>query len=138
MPDLTSKGAEALCGPSAQHAVRQAKVLADNVLARVRGEEMREYRHKYAGSVAGLGLFQGAAEVYGIKLKGFPAWLLHRIYHLSKVPSFSRKARILGDWLMELPLRRQVVALGELHDPRSEFVKAANTRGIPQERRSAG
>lgn len=138
VPDLTSKGAEALCGPSAQHAVRQAKVLADNLLARIRDQEMQEYRHKYAGSVAGLGLFQGAAEVYGIKLKGFPAWLLHRVYHLSKVPSFSRKARILGDWFMELPLRRQVVALGELHDPRSEFVKAANTRGIPQERRSAG
>lgn len=138
VPDLTSSDPEALCGPSAQHAVRQARTLADNVLARLRGEPRTDYRHKYAGSVAGLGLFQGAAEVYGIKLKGFPAWLLHRVYHLGKMPTASRKIRILGDWLMGLPLRRQVVALGELHDPRSEFVKAANTRGLPSERTRAG
>lgn len=138
VPDLTSKEADATCGPSAQHAVRQARVLADNVLAQLRGQPLSEYRHRYAGSVAGLGLFQGAAEVYGIKLKGFPAWLLHRIYHLAQIPTSSRKIRVLADWLMGLPLRRQTVALGELHDPRSEFVKAANTRGLPSERSRAG
>lgn len=58
--------------------------------------------------------------------------LLHRCYHLAKMPTASHKARILGDWLLELPFRRQVVALGELHDPRAEFVKAANTRGLPK------
>lgn len=138
VPDLTSDDPDALCGPSAQHAVRQANTLADNVLALLRGHELRDYRHRYAGSVAGLGLFQGAAEVYGIKLKGLPAWLLHRVYHLAKIPTTSRKLRILGDWLMELPLRRQTVALGELHDPRAEFVKAANTRGLPSEHGRAG
>jgi NADH dehydrogenase len=138
VPDLTAKEPGATCGPSAQHAVRQAKVLADNVLAQLRGQPLTTYRHKYAGSVAGLGLFQGAAEVYGIKLKGFPAWLLHRVYHLAKIPTASHKARVLADWLMGLPLRRQTVALGELHDPRSEFVKAANTRGLPSEHRRAG
>lgn len=132
VPDLTSDDPQALCGPSAQHAVRQAATLADNVVSRLRGDGLAEYRHEYAGSVAGLGLFQGAAEVYGIKLKGFPAWLLHRVYHLMKMPTAARKGRILGDWLLELPFRRQVVALGELHDPRSEFVMAANTRGLPK------
>ncbi|QIZ36116.1 NAD(P)/FAD-dependent oxidoreductase [Saccharopolyspora sp. ASAGF58] len=132
VPDLTSSDPDALCSPSAQHAIRQAKVLADNILAMLRGEQLLNYKHKYAGSVAGLGLFQGAAEVYGVKLKGFPAWLLHRGYHLMRMPTASHKARILGDWLMELPFPRQVVALGELHDPRAEFVKAANTRGLPR------
>ncbi|MGW3470196.1 NAD(P)/FAD-dependent oxidoreductase [Saccharopolyspora sp. NPDC000995] len=132
VPDLTSSDPDALCSPSAQHAVRQAKVLADNILAMLRGERLVNYKHKYAGSVAGLGLFQGAAEVYGVKLKGLPAWLLHRGYHLVRMPTASHKARILGDWLMELPFPRQVVALGELHDPRAEFVKAANTRGLPK------
>ncbi|MFR9732045.1 NAD(P)/FAD-dependent oxidoreductase [Saccharopolyspora sp. MS10] len=138
VPDLTSDDPEALCGPSAQHAVRQAKVLADNVVAHLRGQEQTDYRHRYAGSVAGLGLFQGAAEVYGIKLKGLPAWLLHRVYHLAKLPTFRLKARVLGDWLLELPLRRQTVALGELHDPRAEFVRAANTRGLPSGHGRAG
>jgi NADH dehydrogenase len=138
VPDLTSSDPAALCAPSAQHAVRQARTLADNIVALLRGREMTDYRHKYAGSVAGLGLFQGAAEVYGIRLKGMPAWLLHRAYHLAKMPTLQRKGRILGDWLLELPFRRQVVALGELHDPRSEFVKAANTRGLPSEHGRAG
>ncbi|GAB3285013.1 NAD(P)/FAD-dependent oxidoreductase [Parasphingorhabdus pacifica] len=131
--DLTSDDSDALCSPSAQHAVRQAKTLADNIVSLLRGRELSDYRHKHAGSVAGLGLFQGAAEVYGIKLKGFPAWLLHRVYHLAKMPTASRKARIAGDWLLELPFRRQTVALGELHDPRAAFVEAANTRGLPSE-----
>ena len=138
VPDLTSSEPDATCAPSAQHAVRQARVLADNVVALLRGRELSDYKHKYAGSVAGLGLFQGAAEVYGIRLKGLSAWLLHRAYHVAKMPTASRKARIIGDWLMELPFRRQVVALGELHDPRAEFVKASNTRGLPSERGQAG
>lgn len=138
VPDLTSPDPEALCGPSAQHAVRQAKVLADNVVASLRGAKLRDYRHKYAGSVAGLGLGQGAAEIYGVRLKGMPAWLLHRVYHLAKMPTASSKARIMADWLLQLPFRRQVVALEELHDPRSEFAKATATRGLPSERREAG
>lgn len=138
VPDLTSNDPDAVCGPSAQHAVRQAKTLADNVVARLRDTRLAEYRHRYAGSVAGLGLFQGAAEVYGIRLKGLPAWLLHRAYHLAKMPTASRKGRIAADWLLALPFRRQVVALGELHDPRSEFVKAANTRGLPSEHDNVG
>ncbi|MGP4019111.1 NAD(P)/FAD-dependent oxidoreductase [Saccharopolyspora sp. 5N708] len=138
VPDLSSSDPDVLCSPSAQHAVRQAKVLADNIVALLRGEQLVNYKHKYAGSVAGLGLFQGAAEVYGVKLKGFPAWLLHRTYHLAKMPTASHKARILGDWLLGLPFRRQVVALGELHDPRAEFIKAANTRGLPGARRQVG
>ncbi|MHA6798635.1 NAD(P)/FAD-dependent oxidoreductase [Bounagaea algeriensis] len=138
VPDLTSKDPDATLGPSAQHAVREARVLADNLLAVLRDEPMQVYKHKHAGSVAGLGLYQGAAEVYGVKLKGLPAWLLHRVYHLAKMPTWSSKGRILGDWLMELPLRRQLVALGELHHPRAEFVKAANTRGLPQPKDQAG
>ena len=138
VPDLTSNDPDAKCSPSAQHAVRQARVMAENIVARLRGHQLRDYRHKYAGSVAGLGLFQGAAEVYGVKLKGFPAWMLHRVYHLAKMPTASHKARIVGDWLLELPFRRQVVALGELHDPRQEFIKAANTRGLPGRNGHAG
>src|SRR5206468_12922222 len=73
VPDLT-KGPGELTGPSAQHAVRQAARLADNLVAILRGKAPTEYRHKYVGSVASLGLYKGVAQVYGIKVKGFPAW----------------------------------------------------------------
>ncbi|OLB78332.1 MAG: NADH dehydrogenase [Actinobacteria bacterium 13_2_20CM_2_71_6] len=121
VPDLTRPGE--LCGPSAQHAVRQAVRMAGNIVAVMRGGTPTEYRHKYAGSVASLGLHKGVAQVYGVKLKGFPAWFMHRTYHLMRIPSLNRKIRVLIDWTLALFLKREVVALGELHDPRESFTE---------------
>ena len=70
MPDLSSKEPGALCSPSAQHAVRQAVRLADNIRAVLRGGAPKDYTHKHVGSVASLGLHKGVAQVYGIKLRG--------------------------------------------------------------------
>jgi len=127
VPDLSSSVAGATCSPSAQHAVRQAKVLAGNVLRVIDGKTPVEYRHRHVGSVASLGLHKGVAEVYGIKLKGFPAWFMHRTYHLSRVPTFNRKARVVLDWTLALFFRREVVSLGSLHHPSDEFRRAAST-----------
>ena len=85
------------------------------------------YRHKYVGSVASLGLHKGVAQVYGVKVKGWPAWFMHRSYHVSRVPTFNRKARVVADWTLASLFRREVVSLGQLQDPRREFVFAANT-----------
>ncbi|MGY1715246.1 NAD(P)/FAD-dependent oxidoreductase [Geodermatophilus sp. SYSU D01106] len=125
VPDLTKDTPGATTAPNAQHAVRQAKRLADNVVAVLRGEEPRPYRHAYAGSVASLGLHEGVAQVYGVKLKGWPAWFMHRAYHVSRVPTFNRKARVVADWALASVFRREVIALGQLQDPRREFVTAA-------------
>jgi NADH dehydrogenase len=123
VPDLTDPGKET--GPSAQHAVRQAKVLADNILAVLRGGRVGEYRHKYVGSVASLGLHKGVAQVYGIKLKGWPAWFMHRTYHLSRVPTLNRKLRVVTDWTLALFFKREIVSLGSLSMPFHEFESAA-------------
>ena len=130
VPDLTKPGA--YCSPSAQHAVRQAAVLADNIRAVVLGDTPKNYKHKYAGSVASLGLYKGVAQVYGIKLKGLPAWLMHRTYHMSRIPSFNRKVRVLADWTLAFLLKREVISLGQLHAPREEFVHLA-AADIPAE-----
>lgn len=127
VPDLASPVPEALCSPSAQHAVRQAKQLADNPRAVIRGTALRPYRHKYAGSVASLGLHKGVAQVYGIKLHGWVAWFMHRTYHMSRIPSFNRKVRVVADWTLALFLKREVVALGELHQPRAPFIEVTPT-----------
>jgi NADH:ubiquinone reductase (H+-translocating) len=125
VPDLTA-AAGVMCAPNAQHAVRQARVLADNIVATLRGKGVREYRHKYAGSVASLGLHHGVANVYGIKLKGWPAWFVHRTYHMSRIPSFNRKVRVVADWTLALFLKREVVALGELHEPFQPMKEASH------------
>jgi NADH dehydrogenase len=132
VPDLTNDDPNALCGPSAQHAVRQAKTLADNIVATVRGAALHDYRHAYAGSVASLGLYRGVAEVYGIKLRGPIAWFMHRTYHVSRMPTFNRKVRVVADWTAALLFRREVVSLGQLQQPRSEFEQAAGKRNWPE------
>jgi NADH dehydrogenase len=124
VPDL-SKGGDATTGPSAQHAVRQAKRLALNIIAELRGEPLIAYEHAYVGSVASLGLYKGVAEIYGIRLKGFPAWFAHRSYHLSRVPTLNRKVRVLTDWTIALFFRREIVSLGAFQDPHADFRSAA-------------
>ena len=125
VPDLSADDPDATCGPSAQHAVRQAKRLADNLVAVLRGERTRPYRHAYVGSVASLGLHKGVAEVYGIKLRGWPAWMMHRLYHLSRMPTLNRKARVAADWMLSWLFRREVVALETLEHPRQDWERAA-------------
>ncbi|MFB9484000.1 NAD(P)/FAD-dependent oxidoreductase [Streptomyces filamentosus] len=125
VPDVTAEEPGTPCAPNAQHAVRQAKVLAENLAASLRGRPLKEYAHAYAGSVASLGLHKGVAHVYGRKLKGYPAWLMHRAYHLSRMPTANRKARVLAEWTLSGLFKREIVSLGSLEHPRAEFELAA-------------
>ncbi|MFG2872988.1 NAD(P)/FAD-dependent oxidoreductase [Streptomyces sp. NPDC048338] len=125
VPDVTADEPGRTCAPNAQHAVRQTKVLAENIAATLRGQPLKEYAHKYVGSVASLGLHQGVAHIYGRKLKGYPAWFMHRAYHLSRVPTFNRKARVLAEWTLSGLFKREIVSLGSLEHPRAEFELAA-------------
>ncbi|MCJ0874982.1 NAD(P)/FAD-dependent oxidoreductase [Streptomyces sp. AP-93] len=125
VPDITAAEKGVPCAPNAQHAVRQAKVLADNLVSSLRGGLLTEYAHKYAGSVASLGLHKGVAHIYGRKLKGYPAWLMHRAYHLSRVPTLNRKTRVLAEWTLSGLFKREIVSLGSLEHPRAEFELAA-------------
>ncbi|GAB2733316.1 NAD(P)/FAD-dependent oxidoreductase [Salinifilum aidingensis] len=129
VPDLskTDEDPNALCVPNAQHAVRQAKQMAKNILATLRGKETHAYSHAYAGSVAGMGLYKGVADVYGFKAKGFVAWFMHRGYHVGKMPTFNRKMRILIDWTLAFLFRREAVSLGQIQEPRAEFEQAAES-----------
>ena len=130
VPDLSKDDPEAKTSPSAQHAVRQARQLADNIVDFLRDRPLKPYKHSYAGSVASLGLYKGAAEIYGIKLKGFVAWFMHRTYHLSRMPTFNRKVRVCSDWTQALLFRREVVSLEQIHEPKAEFTRAI---GLPRE-----
>jgi NADH:ubiquinone reductase (H+-translocating) len=122
VPDLSRPGE--LCAPNAQHAVRQSKVLARNIIAYGRGAQLKPYRHAYAGSVAGLGHHEGVAQVYRIRLTGFAGWLAHRIYHLLWVPTLSHKARVLADWTLALFFRRETAQLTSLEHPSDDFLEA--------------
>jgi NADH:quinone reductase (non-electrogenic) len=126
VPDLSKDDPDALCPPTAQHAVRQAKRLGENLVASMRGKEIKDYKHAYAGSVASLGLHRGVAEVYGVKLKGLPAWFMHRTYHVTRMPTFNRKVRVIADWTLALFFRREIVSFGSFADPRHDFEEAVD------------
>ena len=125
VPDLSKDDPDARTSPSAQHAVRQAKVLADNVVAHLRQRPLMEYKHSYAGSVASLGLYKGVAEIYGVKLRGIVAWFMHRSYHVSRMPTWNRRVRIVFDWTGALLLGREIVSLGQINEPKAEFERVA-------------
>jgi NADH:ubiquinone reductase (H+-translocating) len=130
VPDLTGPPG-ATTGPSAQHAVRQARRLGDNILAVLRGFEPREYRHKYVGSVASLGLYKGVAQVYGVKLKGFVAWFMHRTYHMSRIPTTARKVQVVVDWTLAFFFRREIVSLWSIHEPFKLWAEATAPAPAP-------
>jgi NADH dehydrogenase len=122
VPDLTTGGIDP---PTAQHALRQARRLAGNIAASLKGQPLVEFRYKNMGGLASLGRYKGIARVFGIHLRGFPAWWLHRNYHLLMIPTFNRKVRIILDWTVGLFFRRDIAQLGSLQNPRRAFAEAS-------------
>jgi NADH dehydrogenase len=127
VPDLsrTAEDPTATCAPNAQHAVRQSKQLAKNIMTAIRGGQPADYYHRNVGSVASLGIRKGVADTYNIKVKGYPAWVMHRAYHVSRMPTLNRKVRIQLDWLISGLFRREVVSLGQINNPKAEFDRAS-------------
>ena len=125
VPDLSGGGVGGYCVPNAQHAVRQAKLLAKNITAVIRGELPREYVHHNLGAVAGLGLNNGVFQSGNIALKGYVAWVAHRGYHGLAMPSWERKWRVIWGWWNNLWLDRDIVTLTAVQHPRYVFEEFA-------------
>jgi len=129
VPDLTGMGVGGYCVPNAQHAVRQAKLLAKNVVSSIRGEEIREYRWKTIGAVAGLGIGIGAIKVGKFGMIGFFPWLAHRGYHGLAMPTWERKIRVISGWVLNFILGRDLVSIEGLKSPRLFFETWATKPG---------
>ena len=124
VPDVAAGG---LTVPNAQHAVRQGKRLAANLVATLRGREPRDYRHRSLGVVATLGPWHGVFEYGPLVIRGPLAWLMHRGYHLLAVPTWERKVRVAADWLPAVVFGRDILSLQDVQMPRAGFVE----RGRP-------
>jgi NADH:ubiquinone reductase (H+-translocating) len=84
--------------PTAQFADRQARQLAANIAANLRGATTRAFSFKPIGQLSTIGHNKAVAEMFGIKLSGFIAWLLWRGVYLLKIPTLSRKSRLFLEW----------------------------------------
>jgi NADH dehydrogenase len=133
VPDKTGGLPDGTCVPNAQHAVRQAKRLAKNLVAVLRGDEPVDYFHKNLGAVAGLGLYNGVFQSGKFALKGFLAWVAHRGYHGLAMPTWERKWRVLWGWWHNLWLGRDMVQLSATQSPRVFFETFASRPKPPVE-----
>ncbi|GAA2768013.1 NAD(P)/FAD-dependent oxidoreductase [Streptomyces paradoxus] len=99
VPDL-AKGDGAMCPPTAQHALRQGRHVADNVIASLRGQVMKPYVHKDLGLVVDLGGTDAVSKPLGIELRGLPAQAVARGYHWSALRTNVAKTRVMTNWLL--------------------------------------
>ena len=97
---------------TAQHAIREGPVLADNILATLRGKATKPFHYNALGMMASLGARRAVAQLPGGRvLTGFPAWFLWRSYYLSRLPGLDRKLRVAFDWTLEMLFPRDIAEL---------------------------
>jgi len=106
---------------TAQFAVREGKQLADNILAKIAGKELRPFAYTSKGSLASLGMSKAVADVYGFKLSGTLAWLLWRGFYLSFLPGFAAKFRVGLTWLLNSVMPPNIVQVQSL-PPATRYV----------------
>jgi NADH dehydrogenase len=120
--------------PTAQHAIRQGRVLADNIRASVRGGRRKAFSFKTIGLLAAIGRRAGVARIMGVNFSGFVAWLLWRSIYLSKLPRFEKKVRVALDWTLDVLFTKDIVQFLTLraeavsHDERAAQTAEAGER----------
>lgn len=102
--------------PTAQHALRQAKTCAGNIVASIRGTEQKVFGFTGLGKLGSLGRRSAVAEVFGLHLKGLIAWLFWRGVYVTKFPGLSGQIRLLADWILDTFLPRDITQLRLFHD----------------------
>ena len=125
VPDASKPGS--FCPPTAQHAVRQAAVLASNIAATLNGRPLRPFRFKIIGLLASIGRRTGVAEILGFRFSGIVAWWLWRGIYLAKLPGFQKKVRVTIDWTLDLFFSKDIVQLPTLRSPTLSEPEAPST-----------
>jgi NADH dehydrogenase len=107
VPDPAREGA--FYPPTAQHALRQGRAVANNITRAIRRQEPTPFRFRSLGILVALGHRTAVAEIRGLRFSGFVAWVLWRTIYLAKLPGAERKLRVSVDWFMDLVFPRDIV-----------------------------
>lgn len=118
-------GGGGLQPPTAQHAEREARHLAQNIVRVIRGEAPVPFRYRTHGEFVTLGDRQAVARLFTLQLHGLPAWLLRRGYYIARFPSAERRVRLMLDWAVGLAFARDIVQLGSEQHPDEPLASAA-------------
>jgi len=103
--------------PTAQHAIREGKVLAQNIAAAIRGGAKKPFVFKTLGQLAAIGRRTGVANILGFNFSGFIAWWLWRSIYLSKLPRLEKKVRVALDWTLDLIFSKDLVQFQTFRAP---------------------
>lgn len=131
VPDPATGGARP-SPPTAQHAIRQGRLAADNVAATLGRGRVKPFRYETRGVFVDMGRHKAVAEVGGIRIRGFPAWFAARTYHLLMAPGIGRRLRLMADWTVGLLFGRDAAELGQLGHPPS-LGGYLDTPAVPEE-----
>ncbi len=102
--------------PTAQHALRQARTCAENIVASFRGTPKKIFSFTGLGKLGSLGRRSAVAEIFGVRLKGLFAWLLWRGVYVTKFPGLDGQLRLLVDWILDAFLPRDITQLRLFHE----------------------
>ncbi|HEX6714223.1 MAG TPA: NAD(P)/FAD-dependent oxidoreductase [Thermoleophilaceae bacterium] len=105
--------------PTAQHALRQGRLVGANVAATLGHGRLKKFTYKTLGVFVDMGRHQAVAEILGVRIRGFPAWFAARTYHLAAMPGVTRRLRLTIDWTVALFFKRAAPELGQLGHPPS-------------------
>ena len=99
--------------PTAQHALRQGKIAAKNLIVKINGQESNKepFNYKTKGVMTLIGKRNGVGIILGHKVHGFVAWWFWRSYYLSNLPTVEKKLRVSVDWMIDLFFKRDVTRL---------------------------
>ncbi len=128
IPDMNQEGKS--CPPTAQHALRQGAVVAENIAAALHGRPPKPFRFRTIGMLVALGHRTAVAEVRGLKFSGFLAWFMWRTVYLSKLPGLEKKVRVALDWTLDLFFPRDIVLTANVPTPKlSQMMESAPPAG---------
>ena len=108
---------EKLYPPTAQHALRQGKVLAHNLEAAIRGGTKKPFVFSMLGQLAAIGRRTGVASILGLNFSGFIAWFFWRTIYLSKLPRLEKKVRVALNWTLDLLFSKDLVRFSTVRAP---------------------
>jgi NADH dehydrogenase len=111
--------------PTAQHAIREARVLAENIVASLAGRSLRRFDFRTLGQLAAIGRRTGVARIFGINFSGFAAWWLWRTIYLGKLPRLEKKVRVAIDWTLDLMFAKDFVQFLTVRSPMVSHDQAA-------------
>ncbi len=113
--------------PLAQNAVREGPLLANNLLARLRGKPTKTFAYRRLGMMASLGDRDGVAQLPGgAMVAGLPAWMLWRAYYWSRLPGAARKLGVAADWTNTALFGRSLARFAFVREEREERERAVS------------